>query len=68
MSKIIQMYRPSQYSNWAEAERSGGVYGVEVPENIHDEVMDDLIKTASVCMTGDSDDWPVWRYKHDPRG
>jgi hypothetical protein len=61
MSKIIQMYRPSQYSNWAEAERSGGVYGVEVPQDTPDEAIRQLIHATSNCMSGN--DPVVWRYK-----
>lgn len=61
MSKIVQMYRPSQYSNWAEAERSGGVYGVEVPEGIDRTVLDHVIWVTCECMSGN--DPVVWRYK-----
>lgn len=61
MSKIIQMYRPSQYKDWAEAERSGGVYGVEVSQVLADHVIDNLISVTSKCMSADD---PVsWRVK-----
>jgi hypothetical protein len=61
MSKIIQMYRPSQYSNWAEAERSGGVYSVEVSQVLADHVINNLISVTSECMS--AEDLVVWRVK-----
>jgi hypothetical protein len=61
MSKIIEMYRPSQYKSWEEAERMGGVHRVHVPENTSDTTVMDLIITANNCMS--ADDPVTWRYK-----
>jgi len=65
-SKIVEMYRPSQYKSWEEAYDMGGVHRAHVPENTSDTTVTDLIITVNNCMGGD--DRLMWRYKHDPRG
>jgi hypothetical protein len=65
-TKIIEMYRPSQYKSWEEAYDMGGVHRAHVPENTSDTTVTDLIITVNNCMGGD--DRLMWRYKHDPRG
>jgi len=60
-SKIIEMYRPSQYKSWEEANHMGGVYTVEVPENTNETTMTYVIAITSACMSADD---PVsWRVK-----
>jgi hypothetical protein len=59
--KIIEMYRPSQYKDWAEATRMGGVYTVEVPEDTPDATVSALAYITSLCMS--ADDPVTWRYK-----
>jgi hypothetical protein len=61
MSKIIEMYRPSQYKSWEEAERMGGVHRVHVPVDTSDTTVRDLIIVTNDCMGGD--DRLMWRYK-----
>ena len=65
-SKIVEMYRPSQYKSWEEAHNMGGVHRVHVPVDTSDTTVTDLIITVNNCMGGD--DRLMWRYKHDPRG
>jgi len=60
-SKIVEMYRPSQYKSWEEAYDMGGVHRAHVPENTSDTTVTDLIITVNNCMGGD--DRLMWRYK-----
>ena len=60
-SKTIEMYRPSQYANWEQARRSGGVYTVYVPEDTLDSTIKWVINVTSTCMS--ADDPVVWRVK-----
>jgi hypothetical protein len=60
-TKIIEMYRPSQYKSWEEAYDMDGVHRAHVPENISDTTVMDLIITVNSCMGGD--DRLMWRYK-----
>lgn len=64
-TKIIEMYRPTQYKSWEEARNMGGIYQVDVPENTDDTTVRDLIRVTNDCMGGD--DRLMWRVKHDPR-
>lgn len=65
-TKIIQMYRPSQYKSWDEAQRMGGIHRVDVPEDTNVTTVRDLIMVVNDCMGGD--DRLMWRVKYDPRG
>jgi hypothetical protein len=60
-TKIIEMYRPSQYKSWEEANHMGGVYTVAVPEGTSDTTVRDLIIVTNDCMGGD--DRLMWRFK-----
>ena len=60
-TKIIEMYRPSQYKSWEEAHSMGGVYTVEVPEDTPDRTIDWLICTASACVS--AYDIVIWRVR-----
>jgi hypothetical protein len=60
-TKIIEMYRPSQYKSWEEAYDMGGVHRVHVPEDISDTTVMDLIIAVNGCMGGD--DRLMWRVK-----
>ena len=60
-TKIIEMYRPSQYKSWEEAAFMGGNYAAQVPEDTPDDTVGALIKVTNVCMS--ADDRVEWRYK-----
>ncbi len=60
-TKIIEMYRPSQYKSWEEAHDMGGIHRAHVPEGTSDTTVRDLIITVNDCMGGD--DRLMWRVK-----
>ena len=60
-TKIIEMYRPSQYKSWEEAHKMGGVYSVELPEDTPDRTIEWLIYAASNCMS--ANDPVTWRVR-----
>lgn len=72
MSTVIQMYRPSQYKSWAEAEALGGVHSTVV--HSVDEpysgkgvfVMDDVIEALlNAVRMMDSNEAVLYRIKRD---
>jgi hypothetical protein len=60
-TKIVEMYRESQYKSWEEAHNMGGVYSVEVPEDTPTNTIRELIYAASICKS--ADDPVAWRVK-----
>jgi hypothetical protein len=60
-TKIIEMYRPSQYKSWEEANHMGGVYAAQVPEDTPYDTIAALVKGTRICMS--ADDLVAWRIK-----
>ena len=60
-TKIIEMYRPSQYDNWEQARRSGGTYQATVAEDMSLVYIANIINATSDCMS--ADDRVHWRIK-----
>lgn len=60
-TKIIEMYRLSQYKSWYKAQSMGGIYRVEVPEDTLDNTIRALINVTNICMN--ADDPVTWRVK-----
>ena len=57
--KSVEMYRLSQYKDWAQAFEMGGVYRLDVPMDVLDSVIHGLVATVRDCMDGA--DRLVWR-------
>jgi hypothetical protein len=60
-TKIIEMYRPSQYKSWEVAHDTGGVYAAQVPEDTPYDTIAALVKGTRICMS--ADDLVAWRIK-----
>ena len=60
-TKIIEMYRPSQYDNWEQARRSGGTYQATVAEDMSLVYIANIINATTDCMS--AADRVVWRVK-----